>query len=358
MDTMPETAGSPPLPRATVVVVAFNGASDLARCLPSVLSADETNHVRRVVVVDNASSDGSAAVAAGYPGVEVIRLDENRGFTGGNNVAIRAAVDRGEEYVVLLNQDTLVEPGWLDELVRVAEQNPNAGAVQSLLTLYPDTATVNSWGNEMTYLGFGFAGGNGEPATSAPTHVREVAYPSGAAALLRVRALRQVGLLWQELFMYHEDFELGARLWISGWKVLVAPASVVRHAYEFKKGIQKFYFIERNRWMVTLAYWRWPTVLAMLPMLLLVELGQWLFAARHGFLLRRMALLYDVAVRHGSEIVRQRRTVQSLRRVSDRAMLGRCGGAVRYQGFASATLALANPVMVAYRWLILSVVWW
>lgn len=359
MERTTPTSGSPALPTATVIVVAYNGASDLARCLPSVLAASQASHVRRVAVVDNASSDGSADVAASFGGVEVTRLGENLGFTGGNNVAIRAALERGDDYVVLLNQDTVVEPGWLDELVSVAEQDPRVGAAQSLLTLYPDVGTVNSWGNQLHYLGFGFAGGNGQPVGAAPTNVHDVLYPSGAAVLLRCDALRQVGLLNEDLYMYHEDLALGWMLQLAGWRAVLAPRSVVHHAYRFGKSIQKFYLMERNRWLVTLGYWRWPTVSLLLPMLLVMEVGQLIFSAKHGFLGKRLGLYAELlSSRSWRAIGRIRRNVAKLRKVGDRAILRQTAGAIRYQEVMSPLLALANPAMEAYRWLILLVVWW
>lgn len=359
METTDPRPGSQPLPTATVIVVAYNGARDLARCLPTVLAASQTNHVRRVAVVDNASADGSADVAARFDGVEVIRLDRNLGFTGGNNVALRTALGRGDEYAVLLNQDTVVEPGWLDELVAVAEQNSNAGAVQSLLTLYPDVGTVNSWGNELHYLGFGFAGGNGQPVSQAPSEPREVTYPSGAAVLLRCSTLRQVGMLNEDLYMYHEDLALGWLMCLAGWRVMLAPASVVHHAYAFSKSIAKFYMMERNRWLVTLGYWRWPTIVLLLPMVLVMEVGQLIFSARHGFLAKRLGLYGELlSPRSWRAIGRMRRSVRQLRKVGDRATLLRTAGAIRYQEVMSPLLALANPVMQAYRWLILLAVRW
>ena len=359
MTTTPATTPSRDLPRLTVIIVAYNGAADLARCLPSVLAANKTNHQRRVVVVDNASTDSSASVAAGNTGVEIIQLSENRGFTGGNNVALQSSIDRGDDYAVLLNQDTVVEPSWLDELVSVAESNPDAGAVQSLLTLYPNTDTVNSWGNEQHYLGFGFAGGNGRPITEVPKSVCEISYPSGAAVLLRSSCLRKVGLLNADLYMYHEDLALGWMMRLAGWRVLLAPASVVHHAYMFSKSIQKFYLMERNRWLVLLGYWRWGTVLALLPMLLVMEIGQLIFSAKNGFFRRRLGLYAELfSPASWQTIGRMRESVRRLRTIGDRAVLRRTVGTIKYQEVMSPLLALANPVMAAYRWVILLVVWW
>jgi GT2 family glycosyltransferase len=260
---------------------------------------------------------------------------------------------------VLLNQDTVAEPGWLDELVRVADETPHAGAVQSLLTLYPDIATVNSWGNQVHYLGFGFAGGNGRPIPEAPADVRDVLYPSGAAVLLRTSCLRQVGLLNEDLYMYHEDLALGWMMQLAGWRVLVAPRSVVHHAYSFSKSIAKFYMMERNRWLVTLGYWRWRTIILLLPMMLAMEVGQLIFSAKNGFLRKRLGLYAELlSAKSFRTIGKIRRSVCLLRRVGDRAILLRTAGTIQYQEVMSPLLALANPVMAAYRWLILLVVWW
>jgi len=345
--------------QVAVIIVAYNGRADLERCLPSVIAAKQNNHDRHIIVVDNASADGSADYANSHSDIEVIREEKNLGFSGGNNVALRLALDRNYDYGVLLNQDTVVEPNWLDELVIAAENNHDAGAVQSLITLYPAEDKVNSWGNYLHYLGFGFAGGNGQSIKLAPTVVREITYPSGAAVLLRVKTLREIGVLDEFLFMYHEDLELGWRMWISGWRVLIAPLSVVHHAYTFRKSTDKFYLMERNRWLVLLTHWRWGTVLVLAPMLLAVEIGQLLFSANRGELRKRLGLYPELlSDKTRSYVYHQRRYLNKLRCRPDRTILHWCVGTIQFQELHSMALPIVNPLMEIYFRFVRLVVWW
>lgn len=348
-----------PRPKVAVIVVAYNGRADLERCLPSVSAATQSNHQRSVILVDNASADASADFAESQPGVEVVRQVKNLGFAAGNNVALRLALERGYDYAVLLNQDTIVATSWLDELVAAAEANPDAGAIQSLLTLWPNAEVSNSWGNKVQYLGFGFAGGYSEPVASAPMSICEITYPSGAAVLLRCSTLRSIGLLDEFLFMYHEDLDLGWRMWLSGWRVLLAPRSVVHHAFVFSKSKDKFYLMERNRWLVLLTHWRLPTILLLLPMLLIMELGQLLFSARRGEFFKRLSLYPELLSPKTLSYLRtQREAVQQLRRSPDKAFLERCSATISYQEIQSPLLRLANPIMAAYFWLVRLLVQW
>ena len=108
-------------PRVAVVVVNLNGAAVLDRCLDAL--ARQTVRPARMIVVDNASTDGSAdGLEARHPGVEVVRLDENVGFAAGNNLAVKLADDC--EWVALLNPDAFAEPKWLERLLAVAHAHP------------------------------------------------------------------------------------------------------------------------------------------------------------------------------------------------------------------------------------------
>jgi GT2 family glycosyltransferase len=345
--------------QVAIIIVAYNGRADLEHCLPSVIAATQNNHERHIIVVDNASSDGSANLADNFTAIEVIRQETNLGFAAGNNVALRLALERDYDYAVLLNQDTVVEARWLEELVAGAESNHDAGAIQSLITLYPDVDKINSWGNSLHYLGFGFAGGNGQSIKLAPTEVCDIAYPSGATVLLRVKALRALGILDEFLFMYHEDLELGWRMWMSGWKVLIAPDSIVHHAYTFRKSADKFYLMERNRWLVLLTHWQWGTILVLLPMLLIMEIGQLIFSAGRGEFRKRLGLYSELlSSRTQSYICNQRRYLDKLRCRPDRAILRWCVGTIQFQELHSMSLRIVNPIMEIYFSFAKLIIWW
>ena len=162
--------------RTSVIVVAHGHRAYLAACVRALEQAAPEG--TRLILIDNASTDGTSefvrseilsadgtATKGGLP-VVFISSERNLGFAGGNNLGIELALRDGDEFVYLLNPDTEAQPGFLEAARRVLEEHPAAGIVQSQLRLHPETGRLNSWGNEIHFLGFGYAGGESVPADS------------------------------------------------------------------------------------------------------------------------------------------------------------------------------------------------
>jgi GT2 family glycosyltransferase len=224
-------------PTAAAVVLSWNRREDTLACLESLEAA--TYPALRIVCVDNGSSDGSAdAVASRFPDTLVRRLPTNLGFAGGMNEGIRAALEDGAEHVFLLNNDMLVEPGFMEPLVAALAVDPGAAAACSQVVLAgsPD----RTW-----YAGArfrprrGYHGRHvryGEPPLppSVPAYTTERAC---AGAMLVTRSvLERVGLFDDALFAYGEDVDWSLRARSHGLHVLVVPASVVSHKVSASSG--------------------------------------------------------------------------------------------------------------------------
>jgi GT2 family glycosyltransferase len=321
----------------------------------------------RLVIVDNASADGTADFVRGEllaPGrgqtrgglsVLLIANRENRGFAGGNNQALALALEEGDEFAYLLNPDTEVEPGFLQAALSAAAADPAIAEVQSLLVRLPGGDTVNTWGNAQHFLGFGYAAGDGTRIDEAAAAgrldgVRDIGYASGAGVLVRLEALRTIGLFNETLFAYHEDLELSWRARLAGLRVVVAPYSRVGHKYEFGRTPGKFYFMERNRFLVLAWCYRGATLALLAPALGAMEVGLWLYAARAGFLCdkaRAYGYLFDPG--RWTEITEARRRVQALRKVGDREASALFTGDVVFSSVSPWLLTkVANPILRAY----------
>lgn len=228
----------------TVVVVTWQGRHLLGPCLDS-LRAQTTAH--RVLVVDNASTDGTAEfLAAEHPGVRVLVNEENTGFAGGMARALEA-VDT--PFVALLNNDATADPGWLAALLAHAHRHPEAAAVTSRMLLADRPGTTNNAGVVLLPSGHGADRGLGAPATAFPA-ADEVFGFSGGAALLRTAAAREVGGFPAPFFLYYEDTDLSWRLRLRGWSVRYEPAAVVLHQHSATVDQQSTVFAfhnERNR---------------------------------------------------------------------------------------------------------------
>lgn len=334
------------------MVLTYDTARFVDGCFGSLRRLERDGLEVAVMAVDNGSSDGTARlVRERHPEVEVVENRANLGFAGGNNAGIRLALERGAEFVYLLNPDTEVEPAFLREAVALARERPDAGAVQSLLLLASEPGLVNTAGNEIHFLGFGYCGSYRRPASSIPTAPREIAFASGASSLYRASALREVGLLDEALFLYHEDLDLGWRLRLAGWRSLLAPRSVVRHHYEFSRSPRKHYFMERNRYLVLMKNVRGRNLLVLAPFLLLAELGLLCLAAVSGWLPQKLRADRDAFRPSALRRVRaQRRHVAALRRASDAEVFALFTPVVDFEGAAPGWLQRLASRSLATIW--------
>lgn len=366
--------------RTSIIVVTYNHREFVGPCVRA-LEAAGLPADTRLLLVDNASEDGTAQAIrdevldpggtrtrGGLPAV-FVASSENLGFAGGNNLALRRALDDGDEFAYLLNPDTEAAPGFLQAALATAA-DPRIALTQSLL-LRPaqgggQPAVVNSWGNQLHVLGFGAVGGDGATLAAAEAGGflragRDIGYASGAGVLARLAALRDVGLFDEGLFAYHEDLELSWRAWLAGYRVVLTPASRVVHRYDFARSPRKHYFMERNRWRVLLASYRWRTLALLAPALALMEAGVWALALRQGWLAskaRAAAHLWRPTT--WSEIARARGVAQALRKVGDREILGMMTGQLTFPGGATPWLLarLANPLCAAYLDVLRRIVVW
>ncbi len=224
-------------PLVGVVVLTWNGREDTLACLHSL--AATTGASLRVIVVDNASDDGTAdAVQAEFPDAELVRSDQNLGFAGGNNLGIARALELGVDFVLVLNNDTEVEPGAVAALVDEARRTPDAGALCAKL-LYADPPD-RIWfagaefdprrGYNGRQRGYGDADG---PAFAA---VAETDRACGAAMLVPRQVLERVGVFDPALFLYSEDTDWSLRARAAGYRLLVVPAARIRHRVSVAAG--------------------------------------------------------------------------------------------------------------------------
>ena len=214
----------------SVVVLNWNGAHLLPHCLDAVLAQEPAP---QVWVVDNASVDGSAQlVRSSYPDVRLREPGANLGFAGGNNVALREVTT---DYVALLNNDAVPEPGWLSGLVAVLDARPDVAAVTPKVLMHP-SGLVNSAGGWVDRLGHGRDRGFGLADTGRWDVAAEVFYAPATACLYRTAAVRDVGLLDEDFFLYYEDVDLSWRLRLAGWSVRYEPTCVVRHQHSASAG--------------------------------------------------------------------------------------------------------------------------
>ncbi|MDX9893256.1 MAG: glycosyltransferase family 2 protein [Patescibacteria group bacterium] len=345
--------------KVLIVIAVHNGTDFLGDCLSSLAKINYPQEDLTILAVDDCSTDNSVEyLKTTWPQVELIINQTNLGFAVSNNLGFQYALDHNFAYVYMLNQDTVVEPDFLFKAVALAESDSRIGAVQSKLMLFADPNKINSIGNEIHFLGFAFAGGY--QSADQNLAAKEITYPSGAAVLLKTSALKQIGFLNPDFFMYHEDTDLGWRLWLAGWRVMLSPDSVVYHKYEFSRSIKKYYYMERNRYLIIFQNYKIATLILLAPALAVMDTAMIFYSFLNGWHRQELrAINYLFSPLAWQKIYHTRRAVQASRCVKDREIVKRFVGRIDFQDIQNPLLEyLVNPVFDFYWKIIRHIIFW
>jgi len=243
---------------ASVIIVNYNGREYLDGCLLSLSKQTYANY--EIVIVDNNSTDLSVEfIEQNYLNrVSIVRNDKNYGFARGNNIGIMKA--KGE-YILTLNNDTLVDPRWIEELVKGANSAPNIGSCASMIYYADKPKIIDSVGMCIYRDGNSKQRGWKKVDVGQYKKQEEVLCPSACAALYKRRMLDDIGLFDEDFFAYCEDTDLGLRARAMGWTSVFIPSAIVYHFYSgttSKYSALKMFMVERNHyWVVIKNYPFW-----------------------------------------------------------------------------------------------------
>lgn len=256
--------------KATVVIPNLNGAGWLRDSIESVYA--QTMQDFELIVIDNASTDESLAIARSYqgrPGYTLIENDHNTGFSYAVNQGIRRA--RGE-YVALFNNDAFAEPEWLAELIRTADADPRIFAVSSLMIRHFERELADDAGDYVTLLGFACKRGDGLKASRYQKPCRTFS-ACGGAALYRKSILDEIGLFDENFFAYYEDVDISWRANNCGYRNVFCPAAKCYHICGATTGAVRynpFKSIQSGRNSILLPYKNMPLLMLLLNLPFLV----------------------------------------------------------------------------------------
>jgi GT2 family glycosyltransferase len=302
----------------SVVIVNYNSGRYLVGCVKSVLN---TRYSRKeVIVVDNASCDGSVAeMLDAFPRVKVVRNTANVGYAAAVNLGISSA--KGE-FVVIMNPDTIVDSDWLGNLVSATSRHPSGAFFQPKILLMDDQRVLNSAGNMIHLAGFGVCRGLGRLDSEYPQQESEIGYASGACTLIRRKALRGIGPMEEMFFAYGEDKDWGWRASMLGWQSIYVPSAKVLHKWSSTLGqtARKFYLLEFERVLSISKNYSKQTLLVLTPVVLVVEWWVLFHAIINGWLGEKLQSYVDLFhVR--DRVLQKRQIVQEHRIVSDRVLI-------------------------------------
>lgn len=231
-------------PTVSVVIVNLNGKDMLGPCLESIEKQTYDPEMVEVILIDNASTDGSVEmVREQFPRVRVLVNDKNVGFSPAVNQAARVA---NGEILALLNNDAIADPNWISSGVAYLQSHDEVGCVGSLI-LHSDGKTIDYAGGEMAFNAMGYAAHNNEDFTKTPPAAGPTLFASGGAMLVITKVFLDAGGFDEDFFAFFEDVDFGWRLWIMGLETHFVPASRVYHEHH---GTIKRFGYARERFML------------------------------------------------------------------------------------------------------------
>ena len=241
-------------PRVFTIILNNNRREDTLECLASLKESTYPNS--SVIVLDNQSSDGSVEeIRSDFPEVQIIELKENRGYSGNNNVGIRAAGEQGADWIFVLNEDTVLAPDCLGHLVEAGESDPEIGIVGPMVYHYHASDVIQSAGGILGPYWDSIHLGRDQQDSGQFADVHEVEWISGCGILLRREAIQQVGPIDERYFNYWEEIEWCIRIRRAGWKAVHVPCAKMWHkgvTIDHKPKPTVTYYATRNR-LLTLA---------------------------------------------------------------------------------------------------------
>jgi GT2 family glycosyltransferase len=225
----------PTPPSVIVVILNTNRREDTLACLASL--ARSTYAAQQILVVDNASSDGSLeAIHIAFPAVHTLALVENRGYAGNNNAGIAWALEHGADWVLILNEDTVVGPDCVANLVEAAEGNPQIGMVGPTVYHFDEPTVIQSAGGRLSRNWLPLHRGQNQSDSGQFAIPAAVEWLSGCALMVRRALVEQVGRFDERYFIYWEEVDWCLRATRMGWRLLHVPQAHLWH-----KGVQRHY---------------------------------------------------------------------------------------------------------------------
>lgn len=315
------------IPSVSIIILNHNGRRFLNDCFASLGFIDYPKDKYEVIMVDNGSTDDSVRFTAErFPGVRIVRLDKNYGFSKGADIG---AGQVRNDYVVFLNNDTMVDAGWLKEMASVITRQAGL-IVNSKVVYFHDRNILNIGRGYINSFGSGVCIGAGEDHSLYSGQVF-IHHATGCSMMVAKEDFRKIGGFDEDFFAYHEDVDFGWRSWMYGFKIIYCPGSVVYHKSGGTAGAvsaYKTYLITRNTLFYILKNCQLRYLFIMLPANILFDLAA---AAFFLFPFRRTGLSYLQSVKISFAIIKgmvsfvpgiplflaKRRAIQAKRIVGD-----------------------------------------
>jgi len=325
----------------SIIFVNYNGREYLKDCLYSL--EKQTFKDFEIIFVDNASNDDSVEfVKRTYPKVKIIESEKNLGFAAGNNLGVRKAKGK---YIFILNLDTELDKNCLKELVSYIKKNKDIIICPKIL-LFDKRDKINTTGIAFHYLGFGWCDNLGKVDNQFKE--KEITFPSGSAFLINKKIYNIMKGFDEDYFFYYEDDDLGWRLRLRGYKIMLVPKARIYHKYSFSRHSKKFYFAERNRIITVLKNYHLKTLFLILPPFLLTEIGILFYSLTNGLFFSKLNSYYWI-LKNVDKISEKRKAIQKTRKVTDKEIVKYFFSKIMFKEVTSPLIEyILNPILNFY----------
>lgn len=270
--------------KIAIIVLNFNGLKETLACLDSIKKLEKNNIDLEIFVVDNNSEDGSQEALSKITGINLIQNKDNLGYTGGNNVGINAALEKQAEYLIVVNNDTILDKLFLKNILSDAKDGDIVSPkiyFEKGFEFHKDRYSKAQLGRVIWYAGgeidwqniLGIHTGVDEVDSGQYDKRREINFATGACMMVSRKVFEKIGLFDDKYFLYLEDMDFSHRAKKAGFKIIFEPKAILWHKNAMSQGgtgskLQDYY-ISRNRLLFAIKYAKLRTKLALFKQILM-----------------------------------------------------------------------------------------
>jgi len=303
-------------PQVSIIILNYNGGDFVLDCLESIYRTQEISF--EVILIDNNSQDNSQKKSKEkFPEIRLIQNEENLGM-GARTIGIQNASGK---FIVFLDYDTVVEPDWLKKFLEIYEKN-GPGLYQPKLLEKENHHIINSAGNMINPFGLGFSRGKGQEDKGQFDNFSEISYTSGACTFSSAEIMNKIKKVDSIFFLYHDDLDFGWRARQLGFSSFYEPKIRVYHygSPNLKWSGEKFFYLERNRWICLKSLYSEETLSKILPYLILFEFGMFAYLLSKGLVIQKIKSSFAI-LKLKNEINAKKEDIKNNRKISDQEIV-------------------------------------
>ncbi len=302
-------------PLVSIIILNYNGGEIILECLESVFKTPNCKF--EVILIDNNSSDLShQKCKEQFPEIKLIQNHENIGMTA-RNLGVE---NSNGEFIVFLDSDTVVESNWLISLIESFNKH-GVGLYQPLFLEKERKNIISSAGNMINVLGLAYSIGRGEEKGQYKKF-KKVGYAPGACTFTSIETIKKIGNIEPIFFAYHDDLDYGWRGQLLDIPSYYEPNSIVYHygSPTLKWSSKKFFLLERNRWICLLTLYSTQSILKILPLLIILEIGMGMYFLKKGMGFVKLKSFFSI-IKLSKKIFKRKKEIQKKRVISDQKIL-------------------------------------